>query len=55
MTKQKQDELHVLDRVMHLLEERSVERLVENDEAFSKFIADVYAKLDNRAMQLTTR
>ena len=52
MKQQTNQQAHVLDRVMYLLEEGSVGYLAEKDESFATFIEGLYQTVDARATQL---
>lgn len=45
-------EVHVLNRIKYLLEERSVERLVNEDSDFGSFVDTLYVTLENKSLQL---
>ncbi len=47
-----QAEAHVLDRMMHLLEEGSVRHLAASDETFGDFVQEVYRTLSDRAQAI---
>jgi hypothetical protein len=48
-------EAQVLDRLMYLLEEESVGRLVDNDTDFAKFVEDLYGTLQTRTLTMQSR
>lgn len=50
--KQQSIQVHIIDRVMHLLEERSVLHQVREDEAFADQIARLYETADLARQQL---
>jgi hypothetical protein len=52
MKKDLQAEAHVLDRVMHLLEERSVAQLMSEDDNFADYIADLYSNVSSKSKRL---
>lgn len=45
-------EAHVLYRMLYLLEEKSVKRLMEQDENFEKYITDMYATINSKYSSL---
>jgi hypothetical protein len=45
-------EVHVLNRVMYLLEETSVDSLVKEDNKFALFVDQLYLTVQNKAEQL---
>lgn len=45
-------EAHVLDRILHLLEEGSVRHLVEADEHFARYIETLYDGLHDKSVSL---
>jgi hypothetical protein len=52
MRNNKQAEVHVLDRLMYLLEERSVRQLAARDESFEVYVSELYQSLQGRAQML---
>jgi hypothetical protein len=52
MKKYQAAEVHVLDRLMYLLEEQSVERLTEQDIGFNDFITHLYSELQHQSSKL---
>lgn len=45
-------EAHVLDRVMHLLEERSVTHLMQHDRTFAEYISNLYTDINTESIKL---
>ena len=52
MKNHQQAEAHVLDRMMHLLEENSVTHLMAEDKTFAAYITDLYEKIDAKSQHL---
>ncbi len=50
--KQLQAEAHVLERVMYLLEEKSVLQLMQEDGEFAHYIRELYSSLDAKTAAL---
>lgn len=47
-------EIHILERVMYLLEEGSVRHVASQDDSFQHYVANLYDSLETRAQQLRT-
>lgn len=54
MQKQLVAEISVLDRVMYLLEEKSVRHIAEHDHGFHEFISQLYEEVNHKAVALST-
>ncbi len=45
-------QVHAIDRMMYLLEERSISRLAEQDTTFQTFVNQLYHDLQSKTLQL---
>lgn len=45
-------EAHVLDRLLYMLEENSVQQLMRKDAAFADYVAELYTRIDAKSVDL---
>lgn len=48
------NEIHILERILYLLEERSVHHATKQDDAFADFIGGLYQTINRQAIELQT-